>query len=402
MKKGVTGNSELVRKINRGLITDAIIDLGCASRTELANKVGLSMPTVMRIVESLIEEGIVIEIGRGNSSGGRKPTLLQLKRDSMYFISACIQRKLKVALADAAGNIVCRHEVPGNYGNVSQNILDQLVECIEAVIDKSSVPNEKIAGAGVGTPGSLFKHCDLVKKYPFVDWAQLDIEAWSRNDRLQYPVEFENIPKLGTLGEMRFGYGRNTRNFIYVYADFGIGSGIMADGKLYMGSSGVAGEFGHTIVDIGGRDCYCGNKGCLEMYCASPAIVHELQEKMRAGSPTILSRICSAEELSFSHVLEALKKNDYLTTTTFEQAGRMLGLGLSNLINLFNPDMIIIGGELSDCRVYVETAKRVAQEGIFLHKANDVRIATSALGSDGLLKGAISLAMNRVFSTISV
>ena len=402
MKKGVTGNSELIRKINRGLVTNAIIDMGCVSRTELAAKVGLTMPTVMRIVESLIEEGIVIEIGQGNSSGGRKPTLLKLDPECMYFVGACIQRKLKIVLSDAAGNIVCRHEMLGNYNNISENILDQLVEGIERVIEMSGVPREKIAGAGIGTPGSLFKHCELIREYPFVDWAQFDIDTWYRSEKLHYPVEFENIPKLGTLGEMRFGHGRVVRNFIYVYADFGVGSGIVADGKLYMGSSGVAGEFGHTIVEAGGRACYCGNKGCLEMYSASPAIVRELREKMKTGEATILSRLSTPEELNFSHVLEALKKNDHLTTAAFEQAGRMLGLALANLINLFNPEMIIIGGELSDCRVYVESAKRAAAEGIFLHKANDVRIVTSALGGDDLLKGAISLAMRNVFSTISL
>ena len=402
MKKSVTGNSELIRRINRDLVTNSIIELGCVSRTELARKVGLAMPTVMRIVESLIEEGIVIEVGQGNSSGGRKPTLLRLNQDSMYFIGACIQRKLKIVLSDAAGSIVCRHEVLGNYNNLSDNILDQIVEGVEQIIERSGVPREKIAGAGIGTPGSLFKHCDLIRDYPFVDWAQFDIDTWYSSDKLHFPVEFENIPKLGTLGEMRFGHGRNVRNFIYVYADFGIGSGIVADGKLYMGSKGVAGEFGHTVVEAGGRACYCGNKGCLEMYSASPAIVRELREKMKAGAPTLLKLMCSPEELNFSHVLDALKKNDHLTTAAFEQAGRMLGLGLANLINLFNPEMIIIGGELSDCRIYVETAKRVAAEGIFLHKANDVRIVTSALAGDDLLKGAISLAMRKVFNTVSL
>lgn len=402
MKKSVTGNAELIRKINRELVTNEIIDQGCVSRTELTRKVGLAMPTVMRIVDSLIEEGLVLEVGEGNSSGGRKPRLLQLKADSMYFIGACIQRKLKVALSDAAGNIICRHEVLGNYSNISENILDQLVEGIEWVIEQSGVPREKIAGAGIGTPGSLFKHCDLVREYPFVNWAQFDIDTWYRSEKLHYPVEFENIPKLGTLGEMRFGHGRGIRNFIYVYADFGVGSGIVADGQLYMGSNGVAGEFGHMVVDAGGRACYCGNKGCLEMYSASLAIVRELRVSMLAGEKTVLTRFCKPEELNFSHVLEALKKNDLLTAYAFEKAGRMLGLGLANLINLFNPEMVIIGGELSDCRVYVETAKRVALEGIFLHKANDMRIVTSALGGDDLLKGAISLAMRKIFNTVSL
>jgi len=255
MKKNVTGNSELIRRINRGLIMDAIIELGCVSRTELARKVGLAMPTVMRIVESLIEEKIVIEVGQGNSSGGRKPTLFKLDPDCMYFIGACIQRKLKIVLSDAAGGIVCRDEMVGNYNNLSDGVLDQLVEGIERVIHRSGVPREKVAGAGIGTPGSLFKHCELIQDYPFVDWAQFDIAAWSRSEKLHYPVEFENIPKLGTLGEMRFGHGRDVRNFIYVYADSGVGSGIVADGKLYMGSSGVAGELGHVIVEAGGRPC---------------------------------------------------------------------------------------------------------------------------------------------------
>ena len=390
----MTGNAELMRKINVTLITDAIMEARCISRSELAKRLGLALPTVMRIVDGLIAEGSVVEVGQGNSSGGRKPTMLEMNEDHVYYIGACIQRKLKVVLANAVGVIIARFECLFHYQNLDANIQDQVLMGIEAVVEQAGVPRGKICCIGIGTPGSNFKHTDMVEQYPFGKWADFEVDTWRRSGLLPFPTECENIPKLGALAELRFGSGRTVRNFIYIYADFGIGASIVADGELYMGSGGVAGEFGHMVIDRNGQTCYCGNHGCVEMYASSVAILNRTRDAMEHNRMT-LNGVSLASRLQFSDALEALEQGNPAVRAIFEEAGAALGVGMANLINLFNPEMIIIGGELSDCACYVQAAREAALAGVFLHRAEQVEIVPSKLGKDDLLKGAIALAMNR-------
>lgn len=396
VRETVKGNAELMRKINIELIMRAIQETRCISRSELAKKLGLALPTVMRIVDTLIAEGSVIEVGQGSSSGGRKPTMLEMNEKYTYYIGACIQRKLKVVLANAVGRIISRYECIFDYSDINANILDQIETGVDAVIAQANVPREKICCLGIGMPGSNFNHSPMVQRYPFAKWANIDIDVWHHSDQLPFPTEFENIPKLGALAELRFGSGRNVKDFIYIYTDFGIGASIVADGRLYLGSSGVAGEFGHIVINPEGHECYCGKHGCLEMYTSSMAILNQVRDLMEREKRTI-NHISVPSSLQFSDAVEALQQGDEAVTRIFSRAGGYLGLGLSNLINLFNPQMIIIGGELSDCDCYVKAAKEAALSGVFLHKAEQVEIVTSKLGKDDLLKGAISLAMNQAF-----
>lgn len=394
LRNGIKGNAELMRKMNVDLITGAIMECRCISRSQLAKRLGLALPTVMRIVDTLIKDGSVIEVGQGDSSGGRKPTMLEMNENHTYYIGACIQRKLKVVLANAVGTIIARYESLFNYENMDASILEQVVAGVDAVIAQSKVSRDKIKRIGIGTPGTNFRHTDKLEQYPFAKWANFDTDSWQRSELLPFATECENISKLGALAELRFGSGRNVRDFIYIYADFGIGASIVADGKLYMGSDGVAGEFGHMVIDRNGLDCYCGQRGCVEVYSSSVAIVHTVKEMMKNHDLTI-NGISAPAKLQFSDALEAMENGDQMIKAIFMDAGFCLGQGLTNLINLFNPQMIIIGGELSDCPCYIKAAQKAALQGIFLHKAENVEIVTSKLGKDDLLKGAIALAMNQ-------
>lgn len=381
----VTGNSGLMRSINRNLIIQAMLEHENISRTELVSLVGLALPTVMRIVDSLIEEELVVEVGKGNSSGGRKPMMLRINSDAMYFIGVSIQRVLRVALADACGVIRSRCETLTRTEDDSDTILQQILDCINQVIAMSGVNTNKIALIGVGTPGTLFSHGEELANCPFKIWADFDFTTWKH--RFPFPVEFDNIAKAGALSELMFGCGREAKNFVYVFADYGIGAGIVQNGKLYRGRDTVAGEFGHTGVDMNGQACYCGNRGCLEMYCATPAILRSVQQKFPDNAVH-----------DFSQIVEAYRRNETAAISAIRASGETLGLGLANLVNLLNPNMIVLGGELPDaCDGYVETAAQSARRRIFSRAAQDTPIVRSTLGEEGILRGTVALAMNQVF-----
>lgn len=393
LKRVVTGNSEMMRKINSELVINQIITSGVISRSELSKQLGLALPTVMRIVEGLLQEGFVVEVGFGNSSGGRKPTMLKINEKYCYYIGVCIQRKLKIVLADTVGTILSRYEKVFDYQRLGNDDLDQIITGINSVISTAHIEIADNCYIGIGTPGSNFKHTALVEQYPFYKWANFDVNTWLYSGLLPYPTVCENIPKLGALAELRFGMGLDVKDFIYIYADYGIGMGIVINGELYMGAGNVAGEFGHMIIEQNGLPCYCGNRGCIEMYSSSFVILEQLRRMMRKKGLAV-NNISDPDKLQFSDALISLEQGDPQTTLVFAEAGSILGKGLASLINLFNPELIILGGELSNCTCYVQAAKKAALSSIFMNAARNTRIEISRLGHEDLLKGAVALAMN--------
>ena len=394
-RKMITGNSELMRNLNRTLIIKTIMERGKISRSEIENFTSLTMPTVMRIVESLMEEGLVIEVGKGSSSGGRRPTMLQMNPSSMYFIGVSVRRVLIVVLTDVSGNIISRYECHTKYDDTTETVLEQILHGFDHVIRSSGVNPSKLVAASIGLPGTKFKHKSLKSEYPFDNWANFDKKSWVDSAKFPCPVEIENIARLGALGELVFGIGQKERNFIYIFVDYGVGSGSVVNGKLFTGNNGVAGELGHMVINDGGYPCYCGNKGCLEMYCSTFAIINNILSDQKAD-PKLVQKLRLNKD--FNYVIKAAHQGDELATRLIKDSARMLGIGISNIINLLNPAMIILGGELPDnYPEYMKISTPFISDGIFRNLANDVLITPSKLGNNSQVMGAVALAMAKVF-----
>ena len=399
-KKGrmVTGNQDLIRRMNRSLIIKAIMEKESISRSELEVLTHLALPTIMRIVASLIEEGLVEEVGKGDSSGGRKPIMLKMKSDGMYFIGVGIQRVIHVVLADISGNILARYSSELKYQVSIDVILGQILKGIDKVIKQSKIDISKLMYAGIGTPATEHKHGSKIGVYPVDDWGYTSEEEWQKNDKFPCPVVFENNATLTALGEFVFGVAKNCDNFLHVTADYGVGAGVVIGGKLYTGTDGVAGEFGHTIVDVDGLPCYCGNKGCLEMYCSTSAIIN-LYIKDKMADPALKQKLIDSTD--FILLKDAAYGGDKVAYKYITESARILGMGISGLVNMFNPEMIIIGGELPETfPEYVEMVGKSARSGIFRNKATNLNIIESELKSDAMVRGAVALAMAQVFDHI--
>ncbi|MCL2035448.1 MAG: ROK family protein [Oscillospiraceae bacterium] len=398
-RKMVTGNSVFIRKMNRSLILKTIIENKSISRSGLEAQTSLALPTIMRIVSILIEEGLVVEVGKGDSSGGRKPTMLEMKSDCMYFIGVSVQRVTHVILTDVSGNIISGYHCDTTYDAKLESLLKQILEGIDIVISQSKVDPSKIKYAGIGIPGTKFKHEITSIDFPFYNaWADFDPLEWKESGKFPCPVEFENVAKLGALGEFLFGAAKNCSNFIYIFADCGIGAGIVADGKLFTGVNGVAGEFGHTVVELNGRICYCGNKGCLEMYCSSSSLINRfiLDEQ---GDPVLKRKLRDTPD--FSIFTSSAYSGDQAALKYIEESANVLGLGAAGLINMFNPPLVIIGGELPQkCPGYTEIVARSAKTAIFRECANKLSIISGSLNDKATVRGAAALAMAQVFDHV--
>jgi len=387
MGKLVSGKPSLIKEINRNNVFKLIIKHGEISRSKLSKMAGLALPSIMRIVDRLIEDGLIIETGKGDSTGGRKPSLLQLKQDAMYFIGIEIGLNIGLVLTDLAGNIIDQRLVKDIEDLPPEKILFKAKHALDDLLVNNKKYNALIKGIGVGTPGRDFKYQRDIKHAVSRGWQSVDVAAWFKK-YYHYEIIVENIARTRTLGEMWFGEGRNYRDFIYVFVDRGVGCGIVQGGVIREGVSGVAGEFGHSVISIDGRPCYCGNDGCLEMYVSAGAIINSINDAHDQSFE------------SYSEVLTFLKHQD---GDHLNQISKYLGVGIGNLINILNPQVVVLGGIVStDTPGIKEGLEREIKRNIFNGKAEDTNVVISGLSGENTILGSVALVINSIFKSVVI
>ena len=322
-------NGALKKKIIQSLILS-----GNTSIADLAKEMELSIPTVTKLVSELLEDGYLLDIGKQNTNGGRKPNMYGLNPESGYFIGVDVQRKkLMLATIDFCGNIIDHEEVFYELEN---------------------------------KPAALDVLCDTINMY---------------------------IDNLSIHGE---------KNILFVNMNWGLGLGIMIDGKLYYGKSGFSGEFGHVSAFDNEIICWCGKKGCLETEVSGYAIHRMLLERIRQGSSSVLeNKVKEDGDISLADIVEAIRMEDVLTIEIVEEVGMLLGRWLAGLINLFNPDLVILGGPLSLAQDYLRLPVKSAMKKYSLNLVNqDTELKISQLGERAGLIGACMLTRSRVLDLV--
>lgn len=387
--KIVTGKPGLIKEINRNIVIKLIVKHNSISRADIAKMTKLSLPSVMRIVDSLIEEGLVEDVGKGNSSGGRKPSLIALNKNAMYIIGVEIAIKSTIVIGDIAGEIIDSIEFDNSDITSPYEVLDRIKESIDVVIKRNYKISSSIAGIGIGTPGANFKYQNPMSMAIQKGWEEIDVLSYFKK-RYDYPVFVENVARTRTMSELWFGEGRNISKFIYVFVDRGVGCGIVNNGLVHKGANNVAGEFGHTVIQIDGRKCYCGNSGCLEMYVSAGAIlngVKYLDKKFK--------------DFDFEKVV--MNSDDPDIRRVIKDSARILGIAVANLINTFNPDGIILGGVVpTRLRNFEKFLENSLKEGIFNSKALDTKIIVSKLDNDKVSLGSVALVINNLFKSVEL
>ncbi|HSV31541.1 MAG TPA: ROK family transcriptional regulator [Atribacteraceae bacterium] len=390
------GQPPLIRKINRKNILKTIEKDFPLSRTQLSKKIGLSLPSVSRIVDTLIAEDVLREVGKGQSSGGRKPLLVEINATHRYVFGVEVSRQSSVICCDLMGNILERSSLVPDISEGPLSIARQVSFEVERLRVTLGIDPDRVVGVGIGTPGYLFKSSTRVRNSFFYGWHQTNV-----NDifppLFPYPVFIENVARASTLAEAIFGWGREYKSFFYAYLDWGTGGGIVSDGKLWRGRDGLAGEFGHTIVERHGIPCYCGNLGCIEQYTSTAAIVREAKRLGWCRSePDVPEAIHD-----FDAILEDFASGDPVIRSVLAEAGKVLGLGLAGAINLLNPDVVVLGGEISRrCPFVCENAIVSARENIFSLAARDTPIFTSQAGKESVALGAARRVITNYFEQL--
>lgn len=371
------GNQTFLRKYNRRLLVGLLRTEGPLSRSDLARRTGLSPSVLTRRVQHLIQEGVVREEGKGTSSGGRRPTLLSFNPDYAGTIGIKIERsRLLAARVDLGGRIVARDTVELEDPADAASTVAQ----IEATTERLMIG--RILGVGVSVSGYVDAKQRIDFYSPILGWRDIPLGALLER-ALHRPVHVENDVNALSLAERIYGAGRRFAHFVCLTVGEGIGAGIVLDGTLYRGAFGAAGEIGHTTLDPDGPTCRCGERGCLEVYASDRFLDAEAKRLGHDGIPALM---------------DAARNADRDAREVFARMGHTLGLGAKNLVNLLNPEAIVLGGERMDASdLFLPTFEETVRRQSFPQAAARLEILPGELGPDGFLIGGAALVAEDTF-----
>lgn len=390
-----TKNALLKKKI----ITHYIYN-GSSTITDLAKELDLSVPTVTKFISEMCEEGYINDYGKLETSGGRYPSLYGLNPESGYFIGVDIKKfAINIGLINFKGDMVeLKMNIPFKSENTSE-ALEELCKLILQFIKKVDIDNDKILNININVSGRV----NPESGYSF---SQFNFEerplAEVLTEKIGFRVTIDNDTRAMTYGEYMKGCVKGEKDIIFVNVSWGLGIGIIIDGKIYTGKSGFSGEFGHTNVFDNEIICHCGKKGCLETEASGSALHRILIERIQNGESSILSnRILSKDNvLTLDEIIASVNKEDLLCIEIVEEIGQKLGKQIAGLINIFNPELVIIGGTLSLTGDYITQPIKTAVRKYSLNLVNkDSAIMTSKLKDKAGIVGACMLARSRMFES---
>lgn len=362
-----------IRNLNEGLVLENIEKNGSISRADICKVIGLTAPTVSDIVKDLIERGIVDEIGKGDSSGGKKPILLELNPKAAYMLAVDLGREdgIKAALMDLSNNIVEERPGPKIELLKGKELKHALNITVNDLIKEGDVPRGKILGICIGVPGIIDFKMKKITIAPYLNW-EVSLEDLALEE-IGIPITIENDVNLMALGERAKGIAQGTNNFVFVGERIGIGAGIVTNGKLYTGANNAAGEVGYLLIDI--KHDYRNNKGygCFEKLASYRAIVERARKKM------------VDKTLRAVDVFEIAARGNSIAIRIVKETLKFLAYGISNISCVLDPELVVIGGGISILPDdFLEEIRANIRELVPLLP----RIEFSKLGEDGVLIGA--------------
>jgi predicted NBD/HSP70 family sugar kinase/biotin operon repressor len=382
-----------LRERNRLLVVDALRRLGLASRSDLARLTGLSRTTVGSLVAGLQEQGLVVDHevnGERQPGRGRPPVLLRLDPAAGVAVGIYFDHdEVRVALADLSSTVLAEDRSEIDVDNAAADSIDLAVRMLRALQERAGVDSSQIVGAGVGLPGPIDRRTGKIGSAIILPgWVGLHAQR-ELSQRLGLHVEVDNDANLGALAEASFGAGRGLKDIFYVMLSSGIGAGLVLDGRVHRGATGLAGEIGHVQVRPDGAVCRCGNRGCLETIAGESALAALLRPRL-------------GRDVSVRDVLDLVAAGDLGAARVVNDAGRAIGRVLADLCNALNPEAIIVGGELSQVG---EPLLSGIRESIDRHAlpaaAAGVRVLLGELGDRAEVVGALALVIGNTESVSS-
>jgi predicted NBD/HSP70 family sugar kinase len=375
---------------------------GASTANEICGSMGISLPTVNTLLTDLIRSGEVIKQGRAASQGGRKPDLYRLAPDAFYVLAVDLSKyAVSLALYNCQQTQVKDKVIYKLVLNNEAETFEQLCLHLEAYISASGFPSQKIIAIGFSMPGLIDSKAGI--NHTYLNFGGKSLQAHLES-RFPQAVFLENDARAMTLAEFKFGAAKSAQNVLGIFVGWGIGLGIVIDGKLYQGTSGFAGEFAHSpLFESQEINCTCGKKGCLEAIASGTSIVRMAEEALLLDKDSILARIAKAYKgpLDPNLVVNAAKEGDQRAITILSDVGLNLGRGISMLIQLLNPELIVLGGVVAEADQYILTPIQQALNVYSMAKSREkTQLALYQLGNDVGLVGAIAVVTDKLFEEV--
>jgi glucokinase-like ROK family protein len=392
-----TADQAWVRRMNRSVILAVFRTQKTLSRAQLAIETGLNPSTVSSIVGELIEENLVRETNLIQSVTGRPGRLLELNPSGGCALGIEINVDyIELLVTDFAANILWRQRQAISPETGQEGIILQVLNLAKEA--SAFACKSRLLGVGVGVPGLVDVSSGFLRLAPNLHWVDVPV----RDVLAQYfncPIYVENEANTAALGEYYFGAVRNVKNFIYLSAGIGLGSGIVIGGKIFRGMFGYAGEAGHMTMDVHGELCGCGKHGCWETFVGPRAIEQRIQRALSSGAKSVLNDMVKGEiqKIVIEDVIQAAQAGDPVAKDALGQAAFYLGIGIANLVNLFDVEVVVLGGALNKASsLILKDVERVVFENTLAPGREHLKIIPSAHGADACIMGAIALVLDEI------
>ncbi len=371
---------------------------GPASNADIAERLSISLPTSLNIVEELLENGLVEKTGIGTSSGGRKPVLIGLKENSLYSLGIHSGRHTtRMAVYNNSNhNISGSVELKIDLTNRDEYV-NEVFKRSEELVNQAAIDTRKLLCVGIVMPGMI--NSDEGKNFTHLNFGTIATSEIFEN-KFNRPVFIDNDAKAIAHAELRFGKARGLKNVLVVFLEWGLGLGIVINGKIYRGSSGFAGELSHIPAVDNKIYCQCGKQGCLETIASGAAIARMAKEGIETGNLPELRGLKAdeADRIETEAIVNAANNGDHYAIKILSEIGLNLGKGLSGLLQLFNPERVILSGKVCEARQYIVTPIQQSLNTYCIPKMMEkTEVVVSELGSDRGILGAVSMAMEHVF-----
>ncbi|MCC5920132.1 MAG: ROK family protein [Cyclobacteriaceae bacterium] len=375
-------------------------NIGNATISELCKTFNLSAPKVSSLVQELIEENVVIDHGKVESTGGRKPNLYGIMPESGFFVGIDVRYDhVNLGITDFTKNLVYTQErISYNLEN-NRHSLDLLCKIIHEFIEDSPYSKSRVISIGINLSGRI-KYATGYS-YSFFNFDEEPLSKRIEN-KVGVKVFLENDSNAMAYGEYHSGIVKDEKDVLFINLDHGIGLGIITNGKVYYGKSGYSGEFGHIPLFQNDIICQCGKKGCLETEASGWALLKKVKEKLSKGESSILSaNNQDINQITLSKIIEAALNDDVFAIELIGELGEKLGKGIAALINIFNPELVILGGSLARSGDYLKIPLLSAVNKYSLSLMNnDTKILLSSLENKAGIIGAGLIARNRALTFI--
>ena len=379
---------------NRRNVLNCIMFEGPINKSAIAKRVGLSIPAVMNIVDSFMESGLVHSIGKGPSSGGKPPEMVEIMPNVNFVIGVDIGlNEIRLLLGDISGRIILELIEKLDRLFDYKVVVDVICNMVTAAQQKANVDSERILGMGVAVPGIIDTDRNVIRFAPYNQWVNVPLGDMLAK-QLDFPIYVDNGTRLSALAEYYYGAGRGAQDMLFFEMGHGIGVSLINNGELYYGASGTSGEIGHVTVNRDGPRCTCGNNGCLEAMASGYAIANQAKSAIRSGIKSRMLELANGDidAINAKITFDAAREGDPIAMSIIDRSMEYIGIGIAMAVNVLDPDLVVIGGGLTqNGDIFWDKMKRNTAMRQMRYAGNKVKLVCSQLGPRASTRGAIYL-----------